>query len=428
MDYAEDFGLSGLTGKVCSRVGLRIDTRAVLAIAAQEAREHEDYQLGTDLRLLLRASLPDHVLHRVWLAATRGCFDPTDSGERIRDWLHLLSDVCPAESGQPDLTESAGLDGARPQISEEKLRGLVRVEIEELAPRLRRALPAAEMVSALYDIVEHVDAELGLRMVLRAVKAYSVPVPAAQYTRLLQLAKQLAYHLSVVHKGLNVQWPPIDPGDRTLPLGRFGLPSLAALFEGDNWYGDATPRMIVRQFVHADDGLVPGIQAALLLDDAQRLMDSPLSDRVIADLWLAASGRWYASDEFDSAGRPWLSEIVEECRTHLHDVDPSYAPYPAPTREAPRAAVLCEVQACRATLDTKIPLIAITEGTGHALEQAATATSPDLTFRLFLQILMTAQSTVTQEQYARYVTLCEQLGYPRDYIEQFERLIAVPHA
>ncbi|GGU30144.1 hypothetical protein GCM10010289_59460 [Streptomyces violascens] len=59
MDYSDDLGLSGLTGMVCSRVGLRIDAQVVLSVAEQLVTEQEDQQLGTDVRLLLDAPLSE---------------------------------------------------------------------------------------------------------------------------------------------------------------------------------------------------------------------------------------------------------------------------------------------------------------------------------------------------------------------------------
>ncbi|MFI9582801.1 hypothetical protein ACIHCQ_13355 [Streptomyces sp. NPDC052236] len=425
MDYEEDFGLSGLSGKVCSRMGLRIDTPVILAVTAEQAAEREDNRLGTDVRLLLGSSLPDDALRHLWLAATRGCFDPAEQGDGMRDWLHRVSEVCPQREEEPSPAEAAALEEARPRTSEEELRGLVMNEINHLMPRLRSSVPAPEMVSALRDVVERVDADLGLRMFTRAAKAYSVLVSAEQYGRLMQLADRLAYPSSVIHEGLNVRWPPIDPGDRTLPLGRFGLPALAALFAGGHWQYEGTRLENTKRLLHADAGLVPGIQAALLLDDVQRLLDSTLANSVVTDLWLAASERWYVRDEFDSDGRQWLREIAQECRIRLRDVDPAYSPHPAPVRGDAESAVLREIRECRVTLNNTFPPIAsgTGEGAGHALERAAMSVSPDLAFRLFLQTLRAGDAVVTEDQYARYTNLCEHLGYHQDYILQFDHLL-----
>ncbi|NEA60391.1 hypothetical protein G3I60_41075 [Streptomyces sp. SID13666] len=118
-DYDQDFGLSGLTARVRSRVGLRIDAPTILALAAQETTQQEDLQLGADVRLLLGSPLPDHVLHAAWRAATGGCFDPTDEATGIRDWLLRLADLCPPENREPDSGQASDPVGHHPQISEE---------------------------------------------------------------------------------------------------------------------------------------------------------------------------------------------------------------------------------------------------------------------------------------------------------------------
>ncbi|MFI9752298.1 hypothetical protein [Streptomyces collinus] len=425
LHYTEDFGFSGLTGKVCLRTGLRIDTPTILAVAAEQAAEQEDRMLGADVRSLLGSSLSDQALRHLWLAATRGCFDPTGNGERTRDWLRRVADVCPAGEEEIPAGTSAP-DETRSAKSEQELRGLALEEIDHLTPRLHRSVPASDMVSALRDLVADVDADLGLRMFLRVLKAYSVPVPAARYERLLELADQLTHPSSVIHEGLNVQWPPLDPHDRTLPLGRFGLPTLAAMFASDHWRYEGTRLETVQRLLHADAGLVPGIQAAILLDDAQRLVDSPLEESDVTDLWLAASGRWHVRDEFDSDGRQWLREITDACRMRLRDADPAYAPYPTPFRDDEKSAVLREIRQCREVLDTLFPPVGPggTGGAGHALERAAGSVSPDLVFRLLLETLKAADVVVTGEQYTRYADVLRRWGYPQDYILDHERLLA----
>ena len=158
MDYEEDFGLSGLTGKVCSRTGLRIDTPVILAVAAEQAAEREDHQLGPDVGLLLGSPLPDEVLRHLWLAATRACFDPAEKGDGMRGWLLRLSEVCPPREDATPIAAAAL--AAHPRMSEEELRGLVRNEIDHLMPRLQSSVPATEMVSAPYATSSSFNADL----------------------------------------------------------------------------------------------------------------------------------------------------------------------------------------------------------------------------------------------------------------------------
>ncbi|MFF4584299.1 hypothetical protein [Streptomyces sp. NPDC001388] len=176
-DYEEDFGFSGLTGKVCSRTGLRIDTPTILAVAANQVAEQEDHQLGTDVRTLLGSSLADNALRNLWLAAARGCFDPTANGAGMRDWLHRVLEVCPSSREEDVSTGSSAPESARPHTSEQELRGLVINEIDHLAPRLRRPVPTAEVVSALRDLSESAAADFGLRMFTRVLKAFPCRSP-----------------------------------------------------------------------------------------------------------------------------------------------------------------------------------------------------------------------------------------------------------
>ncbi|MEU6371237.1 hypothetical protein ABZ876_37555 [Streptomyces sp. NPDC046931] len=65
VEYEGDFGLSGLSGKLCSAKGSRPDPSAVLELAAETAREEEDHQLGRDVRLLLESDVPCEVVRAV---------------------------------------------------------------------------------------------------------------------------------------------------------------------------------------------------------------------------------------------------------------------------------------------------------------------------------------------------------------------------
>ncbi|MFF4584300.1 hypothetical protein [Streptomyces sp. NPDC001388] len=246
-----------------------------------------------------------------------------------------------------------------------------------------------------------------------------------RYAQLLELADRLTCHSAVIHEGLNVQWPPIDPSDRMLPLGRFGLPALAAMFAGDHWRYEGARLETVQRLLHSDAGLVPGIQAAILLDDVQRLVDSTLEGGIVTDLWLAASGRWYVRDEFDSDGRRWLREITDECRIRLRDVDPAYAPSQTSLHGDVESAVLREIRECRPLLNTRFTPIpsGSAGGAGHALELAAASVRSDLVLRLLLETLRAVGAVVTEEQYARYTDLCERLGYHQNYIRNYERLL-----
>ncbi|MDQ0844843.1 hypothetical protein [Streptomyces sp. V1I6] len=80
VDHVDDFGLSGLTGKVCSRSMLRLDEATVLALAQHAAAEEEDDQLGVDVQVLMNSPLLAEDIHARWLAGVRRCFDPVEDG------------------------------------------------------------------------------------------------------------------------------------------------------------------------------------------------------------------------------------------------------------------------------------------------------------------------------------------------------------
>ncbi|MFD7017580.1 hypothetical protein [Streptomyces sp. NPDC059928] len=321
-DYTEDFGLSGLARKLCSRVTLRLDLPVVLALA----EAIEDDRLDTDVRLLLDSPLPEEVIHRVWLAAVRRCFDPLSEGMEMHTWLLRVSAACPPRTEALDPAETRVLDEARPVVAEAELRTVVAMEIDQVAAGLDRAVAVPGIAGALRRIVDHADADLGFRMFLRAIKAYSLPLENEQYERLLAIGERLAYPAGAVYDDLNVRWPHVDPGRRDFTAGRFGLPMLAAVLWGTEWQYAGALREHIESFVHSDFGLVPGSHEAVLLEDAQRLLDSPLPDAAVTALWRSASMRWNISDEFDADGRTWLRQIVQVCSKRLQEVDPPLHP------------------------------------------------------------------------------------------------------
>lgn len=167
----------------------------VLALAGAQA-DGEDDQLGRDVRLLLESPLPDEVLHAVWLAAVRRCFDPAEEGTDIRCWLRRVAEVCPPCTRERERAEAEFLDRVRPTVTEEELRGTVAAEIGSAAAALRRAVAVPDIVPALLRVVREADADLGFRLFLRAAKAYSVPIGNEAYDRLLGIGELLAHPCS----------------------------------------------------------------------------------------------------------------------------------------------------------------------------------------------------------------------------------------
>ncbi|WNO71690.1 hypothetical protein [Streptomyces sp. AM8-1-1] len=419
-DFGADFGLSGLAETLSSRTNLRLDDPVVLALAAKAAEEDEDDQLGKDVRLLLDSSLSDTTIHALWLAAARRCFDPVELGSNVRAWLRRISDVCPPQVRGRDPFEAKVLDAERPVVAEEELRAAVAAEIDRAAAGLERAVAVTGIVAALHQVVAQVDADLGLRMFLRAAKAYSMPIGMVQYDRLMAIGERLAYPAAAVYKDLNVSWAPIDSSWRDFELGRFGLPILAAVFQGPGWPYVGTVRENIENVTTADSGYVPGSYASVLLEDVQRLLHSTLPDDAVTALWRAASGRWNNTDEFDADGRTWLRQIADVCREHLKNVDPTYTPVVSPARTELAQTVLAEVRQMvpNVTDRTEETGAATLRNAVEALQEVVMAVDPDLGFRLFLQMVGACEIAVPEGPRTRYKAIADQLGYSDDHIDE----------
>lgn len=416
LDHGQDFGLSGFAGTLCSRATLRTDVPVVLALAGAQA-DGEDDQLGRDVRLLLESPLPDEVLHAVWLAAVRRCFDPAEEGTDIRCWLRRVAEVCPPCTRERERAEAEFLDRVRPTVTEEELRGTVAAEIGSAAAALRRAVAVPDIVPALLRVVREADADLGFRLFLRAAKAYSVPIGNEAYDRLLGIGELLAHPLLAVHDELNVRWRPVDPGRRDLDLGRFGLPLLAGVFHGTDWKYQGTVAENIRSLVGNDAVSAPGSYAAVLLEDVRRLLDSALSDAAVTVLWRTGSRRlcvdasFDADEGFDADVRAWLERVARACRERLREVDPGYVPYLSPARTDLAGAVLREVREAARAEAAEVRDVA------RVLEDVVATVDPDLGFRLLLQILFTYDVPVPDARRERYRALGERLGFGADHLD-----------
>ncbi len=409
-DYEGDFGLTGLAGRLCSGTWPSSDAPVGPVLVAQMAAADEDVQLGEDIRLLLESPLPGEVIRTVWRAAVREHFDPTDHSMDMRTWLHEVAEVCPARLPQREGRENAALTQREPVVPEDELRESVLAEITAAAPALTAAVPERGLLPALRQVVREVDADLGFRLFLRGLKAYAVTVEADQYDRLLALGDRLAYPLGAVHEGLEVRWPPPDPGRRDFEFA-FGLPGLARLFDGawDAWRyeGTGTPREHIARLAQADNGLPPGTQAAVLLDDVRRLLDSSLSDDAVTLLWRTAARRRDAADAFDADGRSWLREMAEVCTERLATAAPAYRPFVSPPRTDLTGPALREVQNIAPSLNRTTA----TGGVAALLEDIVTSIDPDLGFRLLLRVLEAYEIRLTESQLSRYHVLGERFGY-----------------
>ncbi|KAB1989097.1 hypothetical protein [Streptomyces triticiradicis] len=422
--YEGDFGLSVLASKLSAATGSP-DEALSLSLASEVAAVCEGegaVELGVDARCLLDSPLPDEVIRTAWLAATHGCFDPAAYESGVRGWLHRLAEQWPGLGRE----RAPGHWLARPSITEDELREAVVAEIRTSAGSLDRAvagtgpgaLSPGTVAESLEAIVREGDGDLGLRLLLRVLKTYGVPVGKEQYDRLMALDTALSWPGPLVYDGLDVLWPPIDTTRRDAS-GDFGLSALAPWFEGA-WQEDPA-RERVRQAAAADDSAqTPGSAAALLLADARRLRNSSLSSETISVLWLSVSGRGYNIDLHGIDARDWLRQIEDVCEERLRDVAPEYRHAPPPVRTDLRDAVLRAVREAKPLL-TEVDISPHWEAipgerARHAIGEVVTDVDADLGFRLLLRLLAVASVPLSQEQYSHYQELGSRLGYGEHHV------------
>ncbi|MFB7931071.1 hypothetical protein ACFC4C_18405 [Streptomyces sp. NPDC056039] len=186
----------------------------------------------------------------------------------------------------------------------------------------------------------------------------------------------------------------------------FGLSGLTKWFAGP-WVNEATPEEIVTGAADWGDG----VYAATLVEDARRLLESPLPTRTIELLWRAAIGLPYDPDGMWLDGRAWLRDIVRIALDRMHRAEPSFAPAsPVSPVDGPlKQEVLEEIREVTPTAE-----VAVGAGGAEvmaALEQVVVEVDPDLGFRFFLRVLKAHLVPVTASQYERYHELGGRFGY-----------------
>ncbi|GGK51229.1 hypothetical protein [Streptomyces flaveus] len=420
LGYSDDFGLTGLTEQLCSPDLPAVDLPAALAVAARLADGsdgEEAVELGEDARRLLDGLLSEEALHTVWLVVVGRIFDPADHGMDTRTWLRAISDLATERLRQ---NKRSYVPPPVQPVRDEDLCGQVVAEIRGLAAELTGASALPDLVPGLEQVATRADADVGFRLFLRALKACSVRVSKERYDRFLGLGERLGYPVAVVRDGLDVDWPPINTTHRGTTWN-FGLSQLAGNAHQD-WRADRSRREIHRVADADEPGQSPGTAAAILLEDALRLLESSLSDDTITALWIAVSDAALRSD-----GRDWLRLVAEVCGERLREVAPAYAPVVPPARMEAADAVLREIQDTAPLVADKAisprwhPLPA-TEAMA-ALGQVAGRVDPDLGFRLFLQVLRVLSVPLTREQYERYEAIGEGFGYGKYHVDEVEYLI-----
>ncbi|MFE6787196.1 hypothetical protein ACFVFF_33535, partial [Streptomyces sp. NPDC057680] len=428
--YEGDFGLGELTARVSASTGTPPDLPAVLRLAADVAGVCEGegaVELGNDVRLLRDSDVPDASLREVWLAAVGGRFDPVDHGLDMRGWLGRLAELWPARVRADTGRGASGF--ARPEADEEPLREDVVAEIrasaaEATGSRTAGASPTGFPGAALESIAARCDADLALRLCLRVLKTRNVSVGKAQYDRVTALGERLGYPGPLVHDDLAVRWPPVDPARRDAE-GDFGLTALASRFAGP-WYAHTAREVLERAVADDEAGQTPGSAAAVLLQDALRLLESPVSTATITTVWGAASERGYDIEKAGADGRDWLRTIAAACRDHLAEVAPGHRPGALPVRSDLSADVqdllgeLTPELARRTVSPHARPL----PGADAAEAVARVAeVDPELGLRLLVRLLAVLAVPLTEEWYVRCRTLGERFGYGTWHVSEALELL-----
>ncbi|MET7757513.1 hypothetical protein ABZT27_22825 [Streptomyces sp. NPDC005389] len=418
LGYGEDFGLTGLTERL-SRPGTAVDPAAALALAQEAADRSEGdeaVELGEDARRLLSSELPERVLYTVWLAATANAFDPASHGMTCRGWLEQVSEVAAARLRQAEASFTP--PPVRP-VRDPRLCRAVVAELGVAAPALADTSALPELVACLEHVVTGADADLGMRLLLRALKAHAVPVPYGQYRRLVALGWEFGLPPGAVHDGLVITWPPVGDASRRGIDGDFGLSLLARQFTA-GWH-HRTPRQAVEFAVQADGyERPPGSEAAALLEDVRGVLGRGLSEEAITVLWLAATEGGYRIDRFGVGGREWLEQVAEVCEERLAEVAPGYFPAARTPDTGATDEVLREIRDVSplAAATAVSPGFHPVAGAAvmEALEQVVTRVDPDLGFRLLLRAVEVLQLPITEAQYTRYKALAGRFHYGEDHL------------
>lgn len=192
-----------------------------------------------------------------------------------------------------------------------------------------------------------------------------------------------------------------------------GLSGLTKWFSGPWGPGATTPGMIAEIADWGDGGFAP-----LLLEDALRVLDSPLPTRTADTVLCAALGRAYGPD-FDGPGL--LRQIVDVCVARVRRDDPSFEPVPpGPSVYGGLGGeVLAEIDVAGPALSAAIAHAPFREvpGAVRALEQFVTEVDPDLGYRLFLRAMKVYAVPITTSQYERYLALGERFGYHEEVVD-----------
>ncbi|MFD9302377.1 hypothetical protein ACFWCB_06735 [Streptomyces sp. NPDC060048] len=163
-----------------------------------------------------------------------------------------------------------------------------------------------------------------------------------------------------------------------------------------------------------------GAYAHQLLEDAKRLLASPLSGPELTALWQAGTRRDFDLEACGIEGRQWLTWIEEiaEYRITFNVGDAPVPPYP-PLALGLREAVLGEIALVAQNLESATARhshVAV-PGVVSALRRVTAEVDPDLGFRLLLRVLKSYLVPVGPTRVAGYHALAQPLGLEKELVE-----------
>ncbi|MFG2802750.1 PI-PLC domain-containing protein [Streptomyces pseudovenezuelae] len=205
--FVRDFGFSFLAGRFHGDLWQHSYTveEGIRGVAADEVGAvpgASAFALLQDTLRLQRSLLPDDILLALWQVATGRGHD--FDGQTIGQWLHHITDICTDRLREldPDFTVTT------PAPADMSRRDAVLRELRDTAPALTDAVHGSPWFGAdtspwfalsesaapvLEQIVTQVDPDLGFRLLLRTVRAYSVPVTDEHLVRYAALGREFGY-------------------------------------------------------------------------------------------------------------------------------------------------------------------------------------------------------------------------------------------
>ncbi|MET7738625.1 hypothetical protein [Streptomyces sp. NPDC005385] len=207
--FVWDFGFSFLVGRFHGDLwqhSYSVDQgiRGVATDYAGVVPGSAAYALLEDTLRLSRSAMSDDALAELWRVATALGYDPQGDGAGPRQWLARVAAACADGLREVDPGFTVGATGP---VSPALLAPVLR-EVREIGPALTQAVHdspwfgadaspwfalSAGVVPLLEQVVTEVDPDLGFRLLLRLVRAYSVSVTEEQYIRYSALGNRLGY-------------------------------------------------------------------------------------------------------------------------------------------------------------------------------------------------------------------------------------------